>query len=182
MLILENLPAEQAHDFLSRSWVPQNFHMYYSAKEISRQCTEDFTADITEYASSEFGTGYRDHISPLLQNQFNYIPTQDTQDWANRFFSITDSHATYQALTGIRYRGQDLNRPFIDVIATNIPCTTVYIAALSQSLLRHYESFRPICTRFFVPGKVDQLVRGLGSVPGSRATTIDMHIVAGGSR
>ena len=125
MLILGNLPAEQAHDFLPRSWVPQNFHMYYSAKEISRQCTEDFTADITERASSEFGAGYRDHISPLLQNQFNYIPTQDTQDWANRFFSITDSHATYQALTGIRYRGQDLNRP------------------------------------------------------GSRATTIDMHIVAG---
>jgi len=30
-----------------------------------------------------------------------------------------------------------------------------------------------------VPGKVDQLVRGLGSVPGSRATTIDMHLVAG---
>lgn len=57
MLILENLPAEQAHDFLSRSWVPQNFHMYYSAKEISRQCTEDFTADITERASSEFGAG-----------------------------------------------------------------------------------------------------------------------------
>ena len=91
MLILENLPAEQAQDFLSRSWVPQNFHMYYSAKEISRQCTEDFTADITERASSEFGAGYRDHISPLLQDQFNYMPTQDTRDWANRFFSITDS-------------------------------------------------------------------------------------------
>ena len=179
MFILGNLPAEQAQDFLSRSGVPQNFHMYYSAKEISRQCTEDFTADITERASSEFGAGYRNHISPLLQDQFNYMPTQDTRDWANRFFSITDSHATYQALTGIRYRGQDLNRPFIDVIATNIPCTTVYIAALSQSLLRHYESFRPICTRFFVPGKVDQLIHDVGSVPGSRATTIDMHIVAG---
>ena len=179
MLILENLPAEQAHDFLSRSWVPQNFHMYYSAEELSQQCAEYFAADFTERTSLEFGAWYRDHISPLLQNQFNYIPTQDTQDWANRFFSITDSHATYQTLTGIRYRGQDLNRPFIDVIATNIPCTTVYIAALSQSLLRHYESFRPICTRFFVPGKVDQLVRGLGSLPGARATTIDMHIVAG---
>lgn len=52
---------------------------------------EDFTADITERASSEFGAGYRDHISPLLQDQFNYMPTQDTRDWANRFFSITDS-------------------------------------------------------------------------------------------
>ena len=179
MFILGNLPAEQAHDFLPRSWVPQNFHMYYSAEELSQQCAEYFAADFTERTSLEFGAWYRDHISPLLQNQFNYMPTQDTQDWANRFFSITDSHATYQTLTGIRYRGQDLNRPFIDVIATNIPCTTVYIAALSQSLLRHYESFRPICTRFFVPGKVDQLVRGLGSVPGARATTIDMHIVAG---
>ncbi len=39
MFILGNLPAEQAQDFLSRSWVPQNFHMYYSAKEISRQKT-----------------------------------------------------------------------------------------------------------------------------------------------
>ena len=145
MFILGNLPAEQAQDFLSRSWVPQNFHMYYSAKEISRQCTEDFTADITERASSEFGAGYRDHISPLLQDQFNYIPTQDAQDWTNRFFSITDSHVTYQALTGIRYRGQDLNRLFIDVIATNIPYTTAYIAALIHSLLHHYESFRPIC-------------------------------------
>lgn len=118
MFILGNLPAEQAHDFLPRSWVPQNFHTYSSAEEISRQCTEDFTADITERASPEFGTEYQDHTSPLLQNQFNYIPTQDAQDWTNRFFSITDSHVTYQALTGIRYRGQDLNRLFIDVIAT----------------------------------------------------------------
>ena len=30
-----------------------------------------------------------------------------------------------------------------------------------------------------MPGKVDQLIHDLGSVPGSRATTIDMHIVAG---
>ena len=91
MFILENLPAEQAHDFLPRSWVPQNFHMYYSAEELSQQCAEYFAADFTERTSLEFGAGYRDHISPLLQNQFNYVPTQDTQDWANRFFSITDS-------------------------------------------------------------------------------------------
>ena len=52
---------------------------------------------------------------------------------------------TKRLQTGIRYRGQDLNRLFIDVIATNIPYTTAYIAALIHSLLHHYESFRPIC-------------------------------------
>ena len=179
MFKLQVASAAQAHELIPRAWIPQQLLTYYSYNKLTQQRTRYFTPDTTERITLEFGANYRDSLSPLIKEQLNYTPTQDAQNWANRLFSIIDTDTMYQALAGIRYRGQDINRPFIDVIATDIPCTAAYIASLAQSLLGQYKTFRPISVRFFVPNEVNQLIHDLRSMPGSQETVVDMHLVAG---
>ena len=107
---------------------------------------EHFAAEVHERTSLTFGEQYRDAVAPNLE----YEAPKDPQAWANRVIELpTDTGVNeYQALTGIRYRGQNLERPFVDVVATNIPCDAHSITRLTRLVLSEYAQFRPVCARF----------------------------------
>lgn len=138
---------------------------------------EHFAAEVHERTSLTFGEQYRDAVAPNLE----YEAPKDPQAWANRVIELpTDTGVNeYQALTGIRYRGQNLERPFVDVVATNIPCDAHSITRLTRLVLSEYAQFRPVCARFFVPGSTDHLLSELRKTTGAQGSAFDVHLVSG---
>ena len=81
--------------------------------------SEHFAAEVHERTSLTFGEQYRDAVAPNLE----YEAPKDPQAWANRVIELpTDTGVNeYQALTGIPYRGQNVEGPFVDGVAATSP-------------------------------------------------------------
>lgn len=60
-------------------------------------------------------------------------------DWANRRIELPDGG---WAVTGIRFRGRDVRRPFIDVLATTASATRDGLSLIAQALVPAYERCR----------------------------------------
>ncbi|MGP5009077.1 hypothetical protein ACTXJK_19460, partial [Brachybacterium tyrofermentans] len=58
---------------------------------------------------SEWGGQIRDMVQ---------LPVQDPLAWANRRVELPNGH---WAVAGIRFRGRDIEKPFVDIIATSLP-------------------------------------------------------------
>lgn len=75
------------------------------------------------------------------------LPVQDPLAWANRRIELSDGH---WAIAGIRFRGRDIEKPFVDVIATSLPPEPSGFAALGE-VLPHFSAFSPLCLRVNLP-------------------------------
>lgn len=87
---------------------------------------------------AEWGGQFRDMVQ---------LPIDDPLAWANRRVELSNGH---WAIVGIRFRGQDIQKPFVDVIATSLLPTPHGIAALSE-VLPHFTDFAPLCLRVNLP-------------------------------
>lgn len=68
-------------------------------------------------------------------------------DYMNRFAAYSGG----TALLGIRFKGLDLSKPFVDVVATTSPITDAQqIQELCRLALREYTLFNPTAVRFVV--------------------------------
>ncbi|WIB11554.1 GNAT family N-acetyltransferase [Curtobacterium sp. MCPF17_052] len=76
------------------------------------------------------------------------LPVADPLLWANRRIELSSGH---WAITGIRFRGRDVAKPFVDVIATDVAPDTAGIAELAE-VLPAYRDFAPLCLRVHLPG------------------------------
>lgn len=76
------------------------------------------------------------------------LPVADPLLWANRRLDLSSGH---WAITGIRFRGRDIAKPFVDVIATDVTPDAAGIAELAEVLAAHRE-FAPLCLRVHLPG------------------------------
>ncbi|MDY1003977.1 hypothetical protein [Curtobacterium sp. CFBP9011] len=76
------------------------------------------------------------------------LPVADPLLWANRRLELSSGH---WAITGIRFRGRDVAKPFVDVIATDVTPDAAGIAELAEVLAAHRE-FAPLCLRVHLPG------------------------------
>lgn len=69
-------------------------------------------------------------------------------DWANRVIELPSGGC---ALAGIRFRGRDLEKSFVDVIATSVLPNADGLEELG-ALLEHFRAFSPRCYRVRLPG------------------------------
>lgn len=100
------------------------------------------------------------------------LPVADPLLWANRRLSLSSGG---WAVTGIRFRGRDVTKPFVDVIATSVTPDAAGIAELAEVLV-HHEAFAPRCLRVHLPGDA----RGAGALAGAPfASAPDQLVVAG---
>lgn len=75
------------------------------------------------------------------------LPVPDPLLWANRLIELANGH---WAIAGIRFRGRDVEKPFVDIIATSLPPEATGIEALAE-VLPHFEEFAPLCLRVNLP-------------------------------
>lgn len=112
----------------------------------------------------EWGARFRD----MMQ-----VGVEDPLEWANREIPLTNGH---WAVAGIRFRGRDVAKPFVDVIATSLPADPGGVAALGE-VLTHFRAFSPLCLRVNLPDPEQSFEARAGSELGGGATP-DLLIVA----
>ncbi|MGO1414946.1 MAG: hypothetical protein ACTHVH_10420 [Microbacterium gubbeenense] len=110
-----------------------------------------------------WGAQYRDMVQ---------LPVPDPLAWANRRIPLADGR---WAIAGIRFRGQDIEKPFVDIIATSLAPDSAGVAALGE-VLPHFSDFAPLCLRVNLPDP-DQALRALAASDAVHATP-DLLIVA----
>lgn len=75
------------------------------------------------------------------------LSVSDPLAWANRRIELSGEN---WAIAGIRFRGRDVEKPFVDIIATSLPPEAAGIEALVE-VLPHFQDFAPQCLRVNLP-------------------------------
>ena len=95
-------------------------------------------ADVALVGDAAWGAQIRDLVK---------LPIPDPLAWANRWIELPGGQ---WAIAGIRFRGRDVEKPFVDIIATSLPPEAAGIEALAE-VLPHFEEFAPLCLRVNLP-------------------------------
>ncbi len=119
--------------------------------------------DLALVGDTSWGAAVRDAVG---------LAVPDPLDWANRVVELPSGG---WALTGIRFRGRDVSKPFVDVIATSVRPDAAGLAELG-SVLEDARAFSPLCFRVRLPGDLLR-VRALAGHGSSVAP--DQLVVAG---
>lgn len=75
------------------------------------------------------------------------LPIPDPLAWANRRIELANGQ---WVIAGIRFRGRDVEKPFVDIFATSLPHTPAGVEALTE-VLPHFKEFAPLCLRVNLP-------------------------------
>lgn len=118
-------------------------------------------------ADADFGLSFRDSVGS--------VSVADPLAWANRRIDLSDGH---WCVTGIRFRGLDATKPFIDVVATSLPPEADALAQLTAVLVPQYSDFAPRAIRVDAPAP-DELVSAAVASPRFAHSVVDQYIVAG---
>jgi L-amino acid N-acyltransferase YncA len=148
-------------------WTSSVLSQWYGQERLQAQIAASLATELSRVADESFARGYRDAVALDID--------ADLLSWSNRILTLDDGAGW--ALAGIRFRGMDVSKPFVDVIACTQAPTRAGLLEVAAGVARAYAAFRPLCTRFAVPdadGFMKLLDAGFG--PGS---AIDMQIVAG---
>lgn len=149
-------------------WVSAMLRSWYADADLREHLAVALSVEEHRVGNAEFGQEFRDGVG--------LHPDSDPLDWSNRRVDLPDGG---WALTGIRYRGGDGLRPFVDVVATTEPPTTDGLARVTAAVVPLYDAFGPLCLRVDAPdpaGLVDRLDADDRFGPGC---AVDMFVVAG---
>lgn len=105
---------------------------------------ENFRSIAEELTASLFDEEYGAMIRDMVQ-----LPVRDPLLWANRAVDLGDGH---WAITSIRFRGRDISKPFVDVLACSAPPSAKTLKNLAEHIMPVYEAFHPLCFRVLTPG------------------------------
>jgi L-amino acid N-acyltransferase YncA len=140
-------------------WYPQD-----QRRERSRDAMQGQAGWV---ADADFGLSFRDNVGS--------VPVSDPLAWANRRIDLSDGH---WCVTGIRFRGRDVTKPFIDVVATSLPPRADALARLAAVLVPQYRDFAPRAVRVDAPAP-DELVGAAMADPRFAHAAVDQYVVAG---
>lgn len=155
------------------SWLSPVIRSWYDDTEVRAQLGSAMAPEADRVANDEFGAEFRDALGLAERGQ---APVPDALDWANRRLELADGG---WAVTGIRFRGRDAARAFVDVVATTASPTPDGLAVVSTAAGQAYDAFAPLCLRVDAPdapGLVESLV---GDTRFEPSCGVDMHVVAG---
>jgi L-amino acid N-acyltransferase YncA len=148
-------------------WTSPVLSEWYGQQRLRAQLATWLAAELGRVGDEGFARGYRDAVALDID--------ADLLSWSNRILTLDDGAGW--ALAGIRFRGMDVSKPFVDVVACAQAPTRRGLLDVATRVARAYDAFRPLCARFAVPD-ADEFRRlsDAGFGPGS---AIDMQIVAG---
>jgi hypothetical protein len=151
-----------------RGWISPVIRSWYAEHRLAPQLRAALATEAHRFENLPFGREFRDGVG------LGHGP--DPLYWSNRRVALADGG---WAMTGIRFRGGDATRPFVDVVATTAAPTPDGLAEVAASVLPAYRPFDPLCLRVDAPDP-DQLVETLSADgrfgPGC---AVDMYVVAG---
>ncbi len=160
-----DLLAEMARARLG--WLHPHIRSWYDDVRLSDQLTRALEVEAGRVGDDDFGAGYRNDTG---------LDVGASLDWANRRIDVTSGG---WAVTGIRFRGLDPNRPFVDVIATSEPPTRDGLAGLAESVVPAYEPFGPRSLRVEASDPDDMVAELEGDPRFGQGCGVDMYLVAG---
>ena len=151
------------------SWTSPTVKHWYAESTLKEQLGRGLAVEAGRIDSLAFGGPYRDQVGLLYEQTGPW-------DWANRVVDLPDGG---WAVTGIRFRGQDLTRPFVDVVASTTPPTADGLAVLAEAVVDAYRVFSPRCLRVEAPDP-SALVTQVTSDPRfGVGSGVDQYVVAG---
>ena len=115
------------------TWVSARLREWYDEARLARQLASGLAVEAGRVGDVAFGTEFRDGVGTGS--------SADPLDWANRRIDLASGG---WAVTGIRFRGLDVNRPFVDVVATTATPTADGLATVAASVVPAYEPFGPL--------------------------------------
>lgn len=148
-------------------WTSPVVATWYSPAQLRAQWTTALQVESERLDDAAFGEEFRDAIGE---------GPAEPLAWANRRLTLEGGG---WAVTGIRFRGRDARRPFVDVVATTRPPTPDGLSVVADAVLAAYDAFAPLCLRVDAPDAT-ALVEALSHDPrfGPRCG-VDQHVVAG---
>lgn len=148
-------------------WLAPSIRSWYDDVRLSGQIARALEREARRVGDAEFGLGYRNDVG---------LEVGAPVDWANRLINLASGG---WAVTGIRFRGRDVDRPFVDVIATTELPTPDGLAAVAESVVPAYQQFSPLCLRVEAPDAAVLVTKVDGDPRFGQRCGVDMHIVAG---
>jgi hypothetical protein len=149
-------------------WVSAVLRSWYADADLRDHLRTALAVEEHRVGNAAFGQEFREGVG--------LHPHSDPLAWANRQVDVPGGG---WALTGIRYRGGDSLRPFVDVVATSEPATADALARIAAAVVPSYDAFSPLCLRVDAPdpaGLVEELDADDRFGPGCG---VDMFVVAG---
>ena len=149
------------------SWVSPRLAEWYDGARLARQVAGGLSVDAARVGDVAFGAEFRDAVG--------IGASADPLDWANRRIDLATGG---WVVAGIRFRGLDVTRPFVDVVATNEAASVDGLAAVAADVVPAFAPFRPRCLRVEVAdpaGCVERLATD-GRFDGG---SVDQYLVAG---
>jgi ribosomal protein S18 acetylase RimI-like enzyme len=160
-----DLLAEMAQARLA--WLDPRVRSWYDDGQLLVQLASALESEARRVGDADFGAGFRHDAGGAAG---------DPLDWANRRIDLASGG---WAVTGIRFRGLDPDRPFVDLIATSEPPTPDGLAAVGASVVPGYAPFGPRCLRVEVFDPAALVARLETDARFGQRCGIDMHLVAG---
>ena len=167
---MDDLLTELARARLA--WVSPRLREWYDDARLVRQLASGLADEAGRVGNVVFGAEFRDGV----MSGAGIGASADPLDWANRRIDLPTGG---WAVVGIRFRGLDVTRPFVDVVATTAPPTPEGLAVVADAVLPSYAPFDPRCLRVDAPdpaGLVEHVAADERFGPGC---SVDQYVVAG---
>ncbi|WP_412749990.1 hypothetical protein [Krasilnikovia sp. M28-CT-15] len=149
-------------------WTSPTIASWYAEPDLRKQLRDAVAAEADRTGNADFGGEFRDQVGTG--------GPADPLEWANRRLDLPGGG---WALTGIRFRGRDVDRPFVDVVATSLRPAPDSLSVVGAAVASAYRDFAPLCLRVAAPD-APRLVQQLRRDPRfGPHCAIDMHVVAG---
>jgi hypothetical protein len=148
-------------------WTSALLGSWYPGDQLRRQLRSGLAVEAGRTDDVAFGEGLRDGVGTG--------GPRDPLAWANRRLDLPDGG---WAVTGIRFRGGEALRPFVDVVATTAPPTRDGLALVAEAVVPAYRAFAPLCLRVDAPD-APALVEELNGDARFGPGAVDLHVVAG---
>ena len=151
-----------------RPWVSEVIRSWYAEADLTRQLRASMETEAHRFENVVFGQGFRDVVG--------FEGVVDPRAWANRRLDLSGGG---WAVTGIRFRGGDDTRPFVEVVATTESPTPDGLARVVDAVVPAYQAFAPLCLRVDAPDAPGLLAELGDDTRFGDRSGIDMHVVAG---
>lgn len=148
-------------------WTSDQLAVWYPPPALRRQLRKASQRQASWVGDANFGSAFRDDVGT--------VAVSDPLAWGNRRISLPDGH---WCVTGIRFRGLDVTKPFVDLVATSLPPTAESVAGLCDVVLPEYTAFSPRAVRVDAPDP-DALVTEAAAHPSFARADVDQYVVAG---
>lgn len=146
-------------------------HDWYGEQRLRSNLAAALAEPVSWIDDETFGAGYRDDVA--------VIDVPDPLAWANRLLALPDGE---WAVTGIRFRGRDLAKPFVEFIGSSLRLPDADAASsdawqeAADEIRSAYSPFGPGKLQLFAahPDRAIDAFTRLGW-----HAEVDMHLVAG---